>query len=188
MSRHIPNLLTGLRLLLAPLMAVAIVQESLAAAGMALGLAIAIEVTDWLDGWLARRFSWQSALGRFLDPLADSVARLTAFVALHSSWGLPTLPMLLVLLYRDQMVAYLRVHAAQRQQDVAARSSGKVKAVAQATAILGTLLFRLLSHPDLGWMESASAVLWSWRFMILAVLVTLYSAVDYLRGLSHWGD
>jgi CDP-diacylglycerol---glycerol-3-phosphate 3-phosphatidyltransferase len=183
--KNIPNLLSLLRLALAPLLALALCGSSLAAAAAALGIALAIETTDWLDGALARRFGWQSELGRFLDPLADSVARLTAFVALHSAGGYLSLSVLLVLLYRDQMVAYLRVDAALRgRRDVGARLSGKLKAVVQAAAILLVCAGRVAAHPDAGWLDPGLLMLWSHRIMGFAALVTLLSAVDYARGLG----
>ncbi len=181
---RIPNALTFLRLGLAPLLAIALCGRSLTATWTALAIAFLMELTDWLDGFLARRYSWQTALGRFLDPLADSIARMTAFVALHSTTGAPTLPMLLVFLYRDQLVAYLRIDAAQRGVDVGARRSGKLKAVVQALAIVGTCVGKLLSHSAVGWIEPATSFALSWWLMGFAALVTLFSGVDYARSLG----
>jgi CDP-diacylglycerol--glycerol-3-phosphate 3-phosphatidyltransferase len=181
--RHIPNALSALRLLLAPPLALALCRPSLEAAVAALGLALLVELTDGLDGLLARRYGWQSALGRFLDPLADSVARLTAFVALHSADRLLPLWMLLCLLWRDQLVAYLRVDAARRGLDVGARSSGKIKAAAQAAAIVLVCAGRVAAHPELGWIQRATLELWSFRLMAVATAATLASAWDYVQGL-----
>lgn len=182
---HIPNLLSFLRLLLAVPLAAAIAGTSLRAAQAALLCVVLIELTDWLDGLLARRHGWQSPLGRWLDPLADSIARSTAFIALHSCGGLLSLPMLLVLLWRDQLVAYLRTDAARRGLDVGARGSGKIKAVAQATAIFWVCVGRVAAHPDVSWLDGATLVLWSHRLMGVAVAVTLYSAFDYFRGFAQ---
>jgi CDP-diacylglycerol--glycerol-3-phosphate 3-phosphatidyltransferase len=183
--KHIPNLLSLLRLLLAPLLAYALAFGSLASAVAALGLAVAIELTDWLDGTLARRYGWQTPLGRFLDPLADSIARLTAFAALHSYGGYLPLWMLLCLLYRDQLVAYLRIDAARRGADVGARWSGKLKAVVQAAAILGICAGRVAAHPAMGWIDAATLHRLSTALAAVATAVTVVSALDYAQGLTR---
>jgi CDP-diacylglycerol--glycerol-3-phosphate 3-phosphatidyltransferase len=183
--RHIPNALSALRLLLAPPLAFALSRPGLGAAAAALAIALLVELTDWLDGTLARRFGWQSPLGRFLDPLADSVARMTAFVALHSCCGLVPLGMLLCLLWRDQLVAYLRVAAAQRGRDVGARRSGKLKAMAQAAAIDLVCMGRVAAQPELRWIEPSTLQAASFWLMAVATAVTVVSALDYVQGLTR---
>jgi len=73
------NLLTLLRLVLVPVFALYLLEGSWALACAAFGVAA---FTDFLDGWVARRFGWVTALGIFIDPMADKALQLTAFTLL----------------------------------------------------------------------------------------------------------
>jgi cardiolipin synthase (CMP-forming) len=77
--RHLPNLLTILRIVMTPFVVVAITQSHYRTAFLLGAIAGA---TDGLDGWLARRFDWRSRLGAFLDPLADKPLVVLGYVAL----------------------------------------------------------------------------------------------------------
>ncbi len=95
-----------------------------------------IEVSDLLDGHLARTLGQESELGKVLDPFADSLSRLTYFICFAGSGVMP-LWILLILVYRDVGVAYIRVMASKRKGLMAARLSGKVKAWVYAIAGVG---------------------------------------------------
>lgn len=131
-----------------------------------------MELSDALDGQLARRLSVVSELGAMLDPYADSVSRITVYWAL-ASVGLMTLSFIpLVMAIRDITVAYCRIVWTRSGQSVSAQWSGKVKAVVQ-----GTGAFVFLCSPSLlpsmsPWLVPAM----SW----IVLLVTLASMIDYL--------
>jgi CDP-diacylglycerol--glycerol-3-phosphate 3-phosphatidyltransferase len=180
----IPNLLTILRLALAPVFILLFVTEGTGAAVAALAVAITFEVTDLLDGYIARTYGQVSALGKLIDPLADSVARFSVFLAFitESSVRGHVWPVLLVALifYRDAAVAYTRIFAASTGIVLAARFSGKLKAFTQGLGIFIFLSVRALSHfyPSL---ESKRPVVF-YCVMLPIVVVTLYSAVDYVNS------
>jgi len=99
-ARHLPNLISCLRIaLVAPLIATALTAHFVAA----LWIAFAAGVSDALDGWLARRFGWQSRLGTLLDPLADKLLLIAAYLTL--AWGghLPW-PLAWLVLARDVVI------------------------------------------------------------------------------------
>jgi len=77
--RVLPNLLTCLRLLITPLVALSILGGSF---GNALGWLVAAGVTDGLDGWLARRYGWSTRFGTLLDPVADKLLLVTVYVSM----------------------------------------------------------------------------------------------------------
>jgi CDP-diacylglycerol--glycerol-3-phosphate 3-phosphatidyltransferase len=137
-----------------------------------------IEVSDLLDGHAARSLNQESELGKVLDPFADSLSRLTYFVAFAGSGILP-LWILLILIYRDVSVAYIRVIVSARQVLMSARLSGKVKAWVYAMAGIGGIVDFALGR--LGWIpesrggihEAALAV------FVLAAAVAVWSLVDY---------
>lgn len=97
MLKHIPNLITVARMLLIPWIALALFDARYAEAAALFTLAV---VSDGVDGFLARRFSWQTRLGAMLDPLADKAMILAAMVALVAAGFLP-LWLLVLLLVRD---------------------------------------------------------------------------------------
>src|SRR5205085_953924 len=96
-----------------------------------LALVIVAELTDLFDGMAARRRNQVTELGKILDPMADSIFRLSVFLAFTQ--GIVALPLWLVLLffYRDSIISMLRTICALRGFTLAARFSGKVKAVVQ---------------------------------------------------------
>ncbi|MEM8727491.1 MAG: CDP-diacylglycerol--glycerol-3-phosphate 3-phosphatidyltransferase [Chlamydiota bacterium] len=101
------------------------------------------ELSDFFDGYLARRFNLVTELGKILDPMADSITRLT--ILLTFTQGFIRLPLLLVFVfvYRDAMISTLRTVCAFRGVTLAARTSGKVKAVLQAVSIFAILILMI---------------------------------------------
>jgi len=176
------NLLTLSRLVLAPIFIVFFVTNRGWAALVALSIALLFEATDLLDGYVARRLGQVSSLGKLVDPLADSVSRFSVFLAFtteRSVLGEPW-PVLLVVLifYRDALVAYTRTFAAATGVVVAARSSGKLKAVVQGAAILTFLAIRAVAfhYPPLeAWRRTAF-----YAVMLPVAAVTAWSAFDYV--------
>jgi CDP-diacylglycerol--glycerol-3-phosphate 3-phosphatidyltransferase len=139
---------------------------------------IVIEVSDLLDGHLARMFKQETELGKVLDPFADSLSRLTYFVALAGSGILP-LWVLLILIYRDMAVAYIRVLTSRQKVLMPARVSGKLKAWVYAVAgIAGIGVFSLRK---LGWVPGSLRDVEGVAFglFLLAAAVAIWSLVDY---------
>ena len=101
------------------------------------------ELSDFFDGFLARRHNLVTELGKILDPMSDSITRLT--ILLTFTQGFVCLPLLLVFVfvYRDAMISTLRTVCAFRGVTLAARTSGKIKAVFQATAIFAVLILMI---------------------------------------------
>ena len=142
------------------------------------GLFSLIEVSDLLDGHLARRLGQESELGKVLDPLADSLSRLTYFVAFAGSGILPFW-ILLVLVYRDVGVAYIRVMVSRGKVLMPARVSGKIKAWVYAAAGIGGI--GVFSLEKLGWLTEAMPIVngCAWGLFVLAGLIAVWSLADY---------
>ena len=139
---------------------------------------LVIEFSDLLDGYLARRWQQQSELGKVLDPLADTLCRLTYFILLAAAGILP-LWMLLVFVYRDFGVAYIRIMVSKEGVMMAARISGKLKAWVYAIAAGGG--FMVFSLRTLG-----AAAEWTTGFQwlslglfVAAVGIAAWSFTDY---------
>lgn len=146
-----------------------------------------IEVSDLLDGHIARARGQESELGKVLDPFADSLARLTYFICFTVSGIMPAWA-LLVIVYRDLAVAYVRVVAAGRKGMMAARTSGKVKAWVYAVAGIAGLAVLTLQRT--GWVAAAQAAV-RWTALGLfaaAAAVALWSLADYARAVRAAGE
>lgn len=137
-----------------------------------------IEVSDLLDGHFARVRKQESELGKVLDPFADSLSRLTYFVAFAGSGVLP-LWILLILIYRDIAVAYIRVMVSKDRILMPARASGKLKAWIYACAGVGGIVVFSLKKLALfpGIFHIAQGI--AFCLFVLAGLIALWSLVDY---------
>ncbi len=131
------------------------------------------EMTDWLDGYLARRFRQVSRFGKLFDPYCDSVYRLCVFFTL-AMVGIFPYWVVWVMALRDVTVSYGRMAAIAHGQIISARMSGKIKAIVQATASLVAVAMRaipILDDAAIGTITSALA--------IIVVVITSWSLVDY---------
>ncbi len=179
----LPNAITWYRVVAAVPIILLLVNGSNPALWAALGLMIVAEVSDGIDGWVARRYGQVSAVGKILDPMADSLYRVSVFTAFAANRWMPVW-MFLIMLWRDVSVSYLRVLAEQKIGTLAARQSGKLKAVAQGLAqILVVAVYALWGSAPPADMQRLL-----WAALLLATLVTLWSLVDYAlavyRGLK----
>lgn len=173
-----PNVLTAARLPLAPLAVVFIVQEAAWATIIAAGLALLLELTDLADGWMARRYGAVTAFGKLFDPFGDAFSRFTLFLGLFAI-GRADLWMIIVIYFRDSSISFFRQVAAVRNVVVAARPSGKLKAVVQGvgTQLIFLLLVILAYRPEWTWLERLP-----WWTMLGITAVTFASLVDYFFG------
>jgi CDP-diacylglycerol---glycerol-3-phosphate 3-phosphatidyltransferase len=140
---------------------------------------ILIEVSDLLDGHFARLLKMESELGKVLDPFADAVSRLTYFIAFAGSGILP-LWILLVLVYRDLSVAYIRVIVSREKVLMSARVSGKLKAWVYAVAgIAGIAVYSLRST---GWLAGIlfAVETVAYGIFVAAAVVAVWSLADYM--------
>lgn len=145
-----------------------------------IGLVALAELTDLFDGMAARRQNKVTELGKLLDPMADSIFRLSVFLAFTQ--GIVNLPLWLVLcfFYRDSVISLLRTVCALRGFTLAARFSGKVKAVIQgitALSILGLMIPHALGFLSLDLLQQIS-----FYITLGAAAYSVFSGVEYLKA------
>lgn len=177
------NWLTSARLLLSPLFIVVFLQEGLWARVAALAIVVVSELTDAFDGHLARSRGEVTDFGKLLDPLADSVSRISVFVAFLVQGIIPWW-MLVVFIYRDSLISTMRTVCAYRGEVVAARSSGKIKAIIQATVIIAVLVGRIASALFPDFLPEAQLNQIAWWLVLVAAIYTFYSLYEYLS--ANW--
>jgi CDP-diacylglycerol---glycerol-3-phosphate 3-phosphatidyltransferase len=136
------------------------------------------ELSDACDGYIARKYNEVTDLGKILDPMADSIYRISVFL----TFTLPPikLPMILIfiILYRDSVVSTLRTICALKGFALAARLSGKLKAVIQAFSAFVIIL--LLIPYSLGRLTEDTLHLTSTIIVSVASIYTLFSGIDYV--------
>ncbi len=168
---NLPNALTLLRIFLVPVL-VAVLLTRKTRGGLLLGMAIfgLAVLTDYLDGWLARRRNQVTRLGMLLDPIADKLITAAAFLSLVELDAAPAW-LVLIIIGREIAVTGLRQLGDARGLSIPASVLGKGKMASQVVAIFLLLLARLV--PALEWPARVS--LW------IAVALALFSAADYFR-------
>jgi CDP-diacylglycerol--glycerol-3-phosphate 3-phosphatidyltransferase len=180
---NLPNTLTVTRIFLVPLLVVVLFTsfEGHAIFGVRkelVGAAIfsIASLTDWLDGYFARRRKQVTAFGQFIDPLADKLLTVAAFVSLVQMDLAPAW-MVAVILGRDFAVTALRSVAYSRGMAIPASPLGKFKMVAQIVAILALILGNDFMPPLL---IVGKIALW------VATAAALFSAADYFRRFNFF--
>ena len=179
MPFNLPNLLTWLRILLIPLFVGIFYFEKSWVSGPNQNLVATIlftvaAVTDWLDGWLARKLNQMSAFGAFLDPVADKLMVAAALITLVQLERVDAI-IALIIIGREITISALREWMAQigAAKSVAVSFLGKIKTVSQMVAIP-----LLLYHDNIG----AFSPQWLGTWLIyLAALLTLGSMIYYLK-------
>jgi len=153
-------------------------------------VAVLSELSDVLDGIIARSFDQVTNFGKVLDPYADSTFRLSIYFSFasqaHGKW-IP-LWMVMILFYRDLLTTVIRNFGIERGEFVQARASGKIKAIAQAGVAITVMVIAYLKGPEwVAYKPASSAPVSSLAYylMWLATGVTLWSAADYFWGNIH---
>ncbi|MBU0508109.1 CDP-alcohol phosphatidyltransferase family protein [bacterium] len=172
------NQITLSRLALGPLFLIVFLNRWEYAVEAALIVALLIEATDVADGITARSRKQVSDVGKLLDPMSDSIARLSYYIG-FLVMGLASAWMIAVLVYRDVVVSYLRVFSALTGTAMGRRTSGKWKGILQgatALVILGLLVVdgRIVPVPFL---DSIT-----YGLLVFVTVYTVFSLVEYLRG------
>ena len=136
----------------------------------AFALFVVASLTDFLDGYIARKYHQVSDFGKFLDPLADKLLTIAA-MAMFCEWGKFPAWALMIVLTREFAVTGLRLVAVGKGTVIAAGWSGKVKT---ACSMIGLCV--LMVFPCIGWL--------CWTVIAIIVITTVYSGVEYF--IQNW--
>lgn len=164
-----PNRLSIVRVALVPLVVGMMYVGAPWGYAAALVLFCAASLTDWFDGWLARRQGIVTNFGKFIDPVADKLLVLSTMIGLCGQGFLPAWACVVVL-FRELSVDGLRLVAMEQGKVIAAGKLGKLKTCTQMLMLVALLLTAC------GWLNAPAlnaVLLW------LAVGMTLWSGADY---------
>ena len=164
----LPNKLSIVRVACIPAIVILLYQQSDACRIIAGALFILASLTDFLDGYIARKYNLVTNFGKFIDPVADKLLVLTSLIMLLHR-GPTEAWILIIILCRELAVDGLRLVAVTQGKVIAASPFGKIKTTFQMVLIAVTILLN-------------QAAFSSWYMVVLtvaAVVMTLFSAVDY---------
>jgi CDP-diacylglycerol--glycerol-3-phosphate 3-phosphatidyltransferase len=183
---NLATVLTTSRIVIAPVFAMVFVHgyrsdtTSVSWIYICFGLAVLIELSDMFDGMAARARKEVTDFGKVYDPIADSVSRQTVFISFMYTDIIP-MWMYMVFFYRDAFMQLLRIVCACGGYVLAARMSGKIKAVLQGIAAFCMLAVILAQRMHAPWMPDR---LWGqhpgYWIMLVVAIYTLLSVVDYV--------
>jgi len=170
-----PNLLSFIRILIIPVLVYLLTFPDPPSSLLAAVLFLAASLTDYFDGYLARRNKSVSDVGKILDPLADKLMVASALIMLAAinRPGEPNVPawLVVVVLARESAVTVLRGIALSEGIVMQAETLGKYKFILQAFAVVG-----LLVHYRYWGVDFFAAGLY---FLVLSAVIALWSGVNY---------
>lgn len=178
---NLPNVLTMMRIAAIPLLVYLLMSPSRVAGFWATTVFALASITDWLDGYFARRMGIVTIFGKFLDPIADKLIVMAALIMILPYGRVPAW-MVLVILGREIIITGLRGIASSEGVVIQASNLGKFKTIFQIVAILGLLLnynyywFLGIQNPLLLVNMHNVGMFYLW----IATLLTVWSGVDYL--------
>ena len=168
---NFPNVLTVIRILLVPVLVVALLDKTHGGDRLAAIVFAAASMTDAIDGYLARTRNSITTFGKLMDPIADKLLIVAALVALVSL-GRVQAWVAMVIIAREFAVTALRMAATQQGVVITASPIGKVKTIVQVAAVMA--LIAVHGHP-----------LWVSLLVYVAVAITVFSGADYFFGLRR---
>jgi CDP-diacylglycerol--glycerol-3-phosphate 3-phosphatidyltransferase len=181
----LPNQLTIARIVLTPVFMYLFLSDNPLMKQISLGVFIVAAITDWYDGWLARKFNYITAWGKFLDPLADKILTSSAFIA-FVYLDVLELWMVIIIVFRDFLITGLRAYAEYRNQYFSTSVLAKWKTFIQMVFIyylllvyvLGTVEYFENNYQEL-WviLKDQTMIYWS---MFAITLFTLVTGIMYL--------
>jgi CDP-diacylglycerol---glycerol-3-phosphate 3-phosphatidyltransferase len=181
----IPNSLTIFRILLTPVFVILLFSDSSFWKQISLVVYIVAALTDWYDGWVARRYGYVTRWGKFLDPLADkilSAAALFSFVAL----GLVDAWMVWIVVVRDFLITGLRSYAEWKNEPIVTSKTAQAKTFGEFVVIYYILILYVAQHiplvnKDYGqWIDTLTHPQVLFGMMLLVTLSTVGTGIMYL--------
>lgn len=194
---NIPNLLTLSRIVFLFLIVALLAVPWPGSASLAFILFLIAAITDWADGYFARRYGLVSNFGKLMDALTDKILMVGLFVSLivldfFREWDLLALFFVLLILCREFFITGLRLVAAANGVVLAAEKSGKQKTVSQILAMAFLLAAYVISSDLATFFQTDLSLLANWfhwigfGLFVAATLLTVTSGTRYI--LKYWLD
>lgn len=185
---NIPNILTIARFFLTALFIYYILKADFISTVVAFGVFIVASLTDYLDGFLARKYNLITGFGKLMDPIADKFLVLSAFFV-FAKLGFIFWWMFIIITLREVYVTVVRLLALRQGKVLAAESLGKYKTVLQMIAVYFILLYSIFQQTSMA-QNLSTQTLQAWRIvinglMLAVVMLTVISGISFIRNLRH---
>ncbi len=167
------NIISIIRILLIPVFILFALLGFAGSSYIAVAIFIVASMTDWVDGYIARKYNQVTTFGKFLDPLADKLLVIAAALVLIERGDMGSVPAFIIVA-RELIVTSLRIVAMGEGIVIAAQKSGKAKTFIQMVGIV--FLFTPLSGIMLGAISLGDIVVW------LMAAITLISGIEYFKS------
>jgi CDP-diacylglycerol---glycerol-3-phosphate 3-phosphatidyltransferase len=182
---NVPNQLTLLRIILTPVFAWFLLSDNPIFRQISLGIFIVAALTDWYDGWIARRMGYISRWGKFLDPLADKILSSAALLA-YVSLDLVAAWMVWIVIIRDFLITGLRSYAEYHDRPIVTTKGAQAKTFGEFVVIYYILILYVARNTPSIYQEFGptidslmdSHVLFG--MMLLVTLSTVGTGIAYL--------
>lgn len=181
----LPNQLTTLRIILSPVFLVLFLSENVFYKQLSFIVFVCAALTDWYDGWLARKFNYITDWGRFMDPLADKILVSTAFFG-YVIVGKLNLWLVLIVVIRDFIITILRIIGEFKKIPLQTSFTAKVKTFIQMSFIYLLLFSDFLIQVGISeyisnflkdkFLENNELLFY---IMLFVSIITVYSAAEY---------
>lgn len=179
--KNLPNQLTMFRIILVPFFVIFMLfnlgMDMRISRGIALGIFCVASLTDFLDGYIARKYNLVSNFGKFMDPLADKILVSAAMICLCViDEAFVTLPawVVIIIIAREFAITGFRTLAAEQNVIMAAGVWGKLKTISQMVMII-FLIFNLIVKNDSNLFDTISYIL-----IFASTVLAVFSGVDYI--------
>ena len=183
---NLPNKLTVLRIVLVAVFMLFLFSQGVMAKMLALVTFLAASLTDFLDGYIAKKNNMITDFGKLMDPIADKILILAAFLAFVEMELAPAW-MVVIIIFREVTITGLRISALTKGKVIAADDGGKHKMVSQVFAVSAVLIFLIFREAEIKvfgllWSGSAERIYKDAIFilMLATTLLTLISGISYL--------
>ncbi|MEX2640358.1 MAG: CDP-alcohol phosphatidyltransferase family protein [Balneolales bacterium] len=187
--KSVPNILSSLRILLAPLFVFMYLQPELIWSALSIAVFAVAAVTDYFDGLIARLYKVKSDTGMFLDPLADKFLTFSGFICLpfidpgQFPWWV-----IGIIFARDIFITLMRILGEKRGIRMVTSYSAKVKTSVQMIFLYLVLLAGVFIKTDIRIGEYSRILLESGILGILlygVMIITVYTGIEYIRMNKH---
>lgn len=184
---NLPNKLTVARILLTFVFMFFLFSGGIFAKVMALVIFVAAAFTDYLDGFIAKKYNIISDFGKMMDPVADKILTLAAFLAFVEMKLVPAW-MVVIIIMRELTITSIRLVALRKGEILSAGIGGKHKTVSQMLSIFVILVFIVIKEAGVKTFHFWNPNLEYWYkqlifiLMLITVILTIISGISYLAG------
>ncbi|MCP9290107.1 CDP-alcohol phosphatidyltransferase family protein [Gracilimonas sediminicola] len=187
--KNIPNILSAIRMVLAPIFLFMYIQDELIWRSLSIAVFATAAVTDYFDGKIARYYQLESDFGVFIDPLADKFLTFAGFFCLPflDVSQFPWWAVILIVI-RDVFITALRLYASRKKIPLKTRFTAKAKTMVQMLFLYTVLLLGVFKQADIEFADAAAQFFNSgvlYYVMMFVTALTVYSGAEYIWSNSQ---